>query len=384
MPIHFSEKELESRRKAVCGTLQERKLDALLMFRQESMYWLTGYDTFGYSMFQCLVLKSDGTITLLTRAPDLRTAWYTSIIKDVRVWVDREGMNPAADLKEVLVSHKLQGKRLGIELASYGLTAFHWLQVQSALDGFCELVDSSDLVSGHRSIKSPAELVYVRKAAQLGDLALDEAAQLSRVGAFEGDILAAMQGAVFRGGGDYAGNEFIIGSGDGALMVRYVTGRRHLDKDDQLTLEFAGAYRRYHACLMRTILVGRPDPRNIDMYNVCRDAMSAAESKIKPGNTMGEVFDAQANVIDDGGYADHRFHACGYGLGAVYNPLWVDPPMFYKGNPLVIRPNMVFFLHMILPNYETKRAMTLGHTVLVTEKGCEALSSRSLDLIING
>ena len=99
---------------------------------------------------------------------------------------------------------------------------------------------------------------------------------------------------------------------------------------------------------------------------------------------MGEVFDAQAKVIDDGGYADHRFHACGYGLGAVYNPLWVDPPMFYKGNPLVIRPNMVFFLHMILPNYETKRAMTLGHTVLVTEKGCEALSSRSLDLIING
>jgi Xaa-Pro aminopeptidase len=56
----------------------------------------------------------------------------------------------------------------------------------------------------------------------------------------------------------------------------------------------------------------------------------------------------------------------------------------YKGNPLVMHPNMVFFLHMILPDYDNKRAMTLGHTVLVTEKGCEPLSHRSLDLIING
>ena len=293
-------------------------------------------------------------------------------------------MNPAHDMKDMLVSQKSQGKRLGIEMASYGLTAFHWLQVQAALEGFCNLVDASDLVSEHRAIKSPAELVYVRKAAQLGDLALDEAARSARPSAFEGDILAAMQGAVFKGGGDYAGNEFIIGSGDGALMVRYITGRRYLDTNDQLTLEFAGSYRRYHACLMRTILVGRPDPINIDMYNVCRDALHVAQEKVKPGNTMGEVFDAQAKTIDEGGYSKHRFNACGYGLGAVYTPLWVDPPMFYTNNPVVIRPNMVFFLHMILPNYDTKRAMTLGHTVLVTEKGCEQLSDRSLDLIMNG
>ena len=383
MPIHFTEAELESRKNAVCHSLKSRNLDGLLMFRQESMYYLTGYDTFGYSMFQCLFLKADGTVMLLTRAPDLRTAWYTSNIKDVRIWVDKEGMNPAQDLKAALVSHKCQGKRLGIELASYGLTAFHWLQVQAALEGFCELVDASDLVSELRSVKSSAELVYVRKAAGLGDLALDEAARLSRPGAFEGDILAAMQGAVFKGGGDYAGNEFIIGSGDGALMVRYITGRRHLDTDDQLTLEFAGAYRRYHACLMRTILVGRPDPRNLEMYKVCLEALAACQQKVRPGNTMGEVFDAQAKVIDDAGYGKHRFNACGYGLGAVYTPLWVDPPMFYKGNPLLIRPNMVFFLHMILPDYDSKRAMTLGHTVLVTENGCEPLSQRSLDLIVN-
>src|SRR3546814_7647767 len=124
------------------------------------------------------------------------------------------------------------------------------------MDGFATLVDASELVSRLRMVKSPAELAYVRRAAELADAALDEAHRLTGPGADEGEILAAMQGAVFRGGGDYPGNEFIIGSGPDALLCRYFTGRRVLDATDQLTLEFAGAYRHYHACLMRTIPVG--------------------------------------------------------------------------------------------------------------------------------
>ena len=61
-----------------------------------------------------------------------------------------------------------------------------------------------------RSVKSPREIEYARRAATLADDAWDEAVRLARPGAFEGDILAAMQGAVFRGGGDYAGNEFFL------------------------------------------------------------------------------------------------------------------------------------------------------------------------------
>ena len=72
------------------------------MFKQESMYWLTGYDTFGFSMFQCLVLTARGDVSLLTRAPDRGTALYTSNISDIRVWADGEGVNPALDLRDHL------------------------------------------------------------------------------------------------------------------------------------------------------------------------------------------------------------------------------------------------------------------------------------------
>ena len=63
-------------------------------------------------------------------------------------------------------------------------------------------------------------------------LALDKAHRLAGPGAFEGDIIAAMQGAVFRGGGDDPANEYIIGSGQDALLYRYFTGRRTLDARD--------------------------------------------------------------------------------------------------------------------------------------------------------
>ena len=55
MAIHFSEQELADRRTAVTNEMAIRGLDGLLMFRQESMYYLTGYDTFGYCFFSAYI-----------------------------------------------------------------------------------------------------------------------------------------------------------------------------------------------------------------------------------------------------------------------------------------------------------------------------------------
>ena len=73
--------------------------------------------------------------------------------------------------------------------------------------------------------------------------------------------------------------------------------------------------------------------------------------------------------------------ACGYGMGAVYNPIWVDFPMFYEGNPLEMQSGQVFFLHMILMDSDAGLAMCSGHSVLVTETGVERLSRHPLDLV---
>jgi Xaa-Pro dipeptidase len=382
MGIHFSTSELSQRRQAATRAMAERGLDGLLVFRQESMYYLTGYDTFGYCFFQCLYLGADGRMVLLTRSPDLRQARHTSVIEDIRVWVDVAGKNPADDLRDILAEYGCRSARLGIEFDAYGLTAHNWRRVEASLDGFCTLEDASDLVSRQRVVKSEAELEYVRKAAALADDALEEAVRLTRQGAFEGDILAAMHSAIFSGGGDYPGNEFIISSGKDALLCRYYSGRRHLEADDQLTIEHAGIYRHYHACLMRTLLTGVAHPDHAAMFEACADAMQACIEALRPGRAIGEVFDAHARALDAAGFREHRMNACGYSLGTTYTPTWMDWPMFYEGNPVEAAPDMVFFIHIIIANSDTERAMTLGQTVRVTDSGCERLSRLPLELVV--
>jgi Xaa-Pro dipeptidase len=106
-----------------------------------------------------------------------------------------------------------------------------------------------------------------------------------------------MQGIIFAGGGDYPGNEFIIGSAE--------------------------------------------------------DALQACKEALLPGRPIGEVFDAYAKTCDDAGMQDHRLNATGYSMGTTFAPNWMDWPMFYHANPVIAEPNMVFFLHMILMDSET-------------------------------
>jgi len=275
-----------------------------------------------------------------------------------------------------------RNQHLGIELDSYGLTGRNWGAVQSALESFCTLTDASEVVTRLRMVKSQAELLFVEQAAKLADDALDEAVSLARPGENEGRILAGMHSVMFSAGGDYPGNEFIIGSGRDALLCRYHSGRRVLDDKDQLTLEFAGVYRHYHACLMRTLIIGSPCRQQIVMHSVCREALAACRENVRPGNSMGTVFDAHTEVMDEGGFQAHRLNACGYSLGATFTPTWMDYPMFFHGNSEPIAAGMVLFLHMILMNSEEGYAMTLGETIQVTEAGAVRLSRHGTDLIV--
>lgn len=380
--LHFDRAEFAARQQATLAAMAEARLDALLVFRQESMFWLTGYDTFGYVYFQCLVLRADGRMALLTRRPDLLQAKLTSVIDDVRVWIDRADATPQAELLPLLGELGLSGKHLGIEFESYGLTGASCLKLLAALDGHATHEDASFLVSRLRLRKSPAEIAFVRRAAALADDALDAALRLAAPGADEATIHAAMRAAVLAGDGDDPGNPFIVGSGDHALLVRYASGRRKLAAHDQLTLEFAGTYRHYHACLMRTICVGVASPLHVRFHAAAAEALSACIDACRLGNTLDHVFRAHADTFDRAGLGSARLNACGYALGTTFQPNWMDWPMIVSGNPVVIEPGQVFFLHMILADAATNTAMAPGLTVLVGEAGAEVLSRHDIKLVV--
>ena len=381
MTLHFTRAEFDQRLKRLQRAMAAEKLDAVLLFNQASMYWLTGYDTFGYCFFQCLAVTGDGRMALLTRSADLRQAQLTSIIEDIRIWVDGDDADPVGDLAGLLGELGLAGKRLGVEWDNPGLTARNGRRLAQGLEGRAELVDADRLVDRLRLVKSEAELAYVREAGRLCDAALEAAIAHTHAGAEEGVILARMHDAIFEAGGDYPGNPFIIGSGPAALLCRYKSGRRRLDEDDQLTLEWAGVCRHYHVAAMRTLVVGAPSDQHRALHDAAREALLACEDHLRVGETMGGIFEAHARTLDRHGLGAHRLNACGYSLGTAFAPCWMDWPMFYAGNPVPLEPGMVMFLHMIIADSDSGTAMTLGRTSVVTEGTPEPLSKLGLELI---
>ena len=102
---------------------------------------------------------------------------------------------------------------------------------------------------------------------------------------------------------------------------------------DTLAVELAATYRRYNCCIERTIVVGKPSPAHVEQHKVVRAATEAVLDAFVPGDPLGRVDEVHRKVLDEAGFAEQRFAACGYSLGATYRPSWMDvPPMIFTGN----------------------------------------------------
>ena len=381
--LHFSRHEFDRRLAAARASLVREGFDGLVMFRQDSMYYLTGYDTSGYTMFQGMYLGADGTLALLTRTADRIQSRETSIVEDIRIWRDREDASPGDDLRAMLEDCGCRGKRIGIEYHAYGLTGQRAKMVDAALAGFCELADGSDLVRRLRLVKSEEELAYVRRAGELCDRILEVSAECTVPGASVKSVYGAMMQALMEGGGDPTASRWPMGAGDAAVFCRYHTGDEIVAARDQVVFEPAAAYRHYHAAMMYNILTGTPDLRQVAMNRACAEAIDACQSVLRPGNTVGDVFDAHARTLAGAGFGHASLAACGYTMGAMYPPTWMDWPMVWAGNPQVLEPGMVFFLHMILLDDTTGLSMCIGETAIVTDGECERVNHIPREPIVN-
>ena len=382
--LPFSLDEHLSRQSRLRSELKRRSLDALLVFAQESHFWLTGYDTGGYVFFQCAVVTADDRpIVLLTRRPDLVQARQTSTIEDIRVWWDADDANPTMDLRTILNELGLKGGRIGVELNTHGLTGWNLWRLQGALDDWCTLIDDDHLIRKLRLVKSPSEIAYARKAAEILDRSLDAVIAASRPGVLDSEIKAAYLTSILADGADMPPNPPLFNSGPRAVYGRGVSEPRRIEAQDQILVEYPVAYRRYNVKTEWTILFGKVPQAHRKIYDVARDTLHRMTEVARPGTTLGEIFDVHAQGLDDGGYRKHRYGATGYSVGCTFSPTSMDvPPMIYSGNATVCAPGMTLFYHVMIGDSDTGYGMGVGHTLLVTEGAPEVLTGLPDDLTV--
>ena len=382
--LPFTREEHLARQAKLRSALAESGFDAILVFAQESHYWLTGYDSGGFVFFQCAVVTANETpITLLTRRPDLLQARQTSTIEDIRLWWDAEDADPAGALREILREKGLAGKRIAVEMNTHGLTGWNLYRIQAAMAGFCTLEFDRHMIRLLRLIKSPAEIEVMRQAGRLLDDSLAAVIDATRPGVMDSSLTATYLSVVLGGGGDMPPNAPLFNSGARAVYGRGVSQPRRLEAIDQIVVEYPVALRRYNVKTEWTILLGHATDAQRRMYDTVRATLARMTEIARTGITLGEIFDAHAQGLDDAGYRAHRFGATGYSVGLTYAPTSMDvPPMIYTGNPTRCVPGMVLFYHVMLGDSETGYAMGVGHTLLVTDGAAELLTGLPDDLTV--
>jgi len=365
--IHFSREEFAERQQRACEQMTAQELDGVLLFKFEDMYWLTGYDSDGFTIFGCMFLGTDGQLTHLARPADLGNASYSSICEDIRIAPDSQDASRAGQIREMLNSLGMRDKRIGIQVDTMGLTPRLFLEVRAELENWCELIIAPDFIRQLRLIKSPQELTYLRKAGEIMDIVMDKTIDATYSGAYEGDIYATFYDSLFRLGADLPAHIPPLGSGKSALNLRYTSKRKHVLNNDQVTLELGVAYRHYHAASMCVVLTG-PDinERHLKMHETSVIALDAVQSILRPGTTVGEIYDAYRSSLEDNGEKDAVLTVCGYTMGATCPPTWMEQPLIFEGNPLVLEENMSFFTHMILNDRASGRSMAVAEQAIIT------------------
>ena len=373
--IHFSREEFAERQQRAREQMAAQELDGVLLFKFEDMYWLTGYDSDGFTIFGCMFLGTDGQLTHLARPADLGNASYSSICKDIRIAPDSQDVSRAGQIREMLNSLGMQGKRIGIQVDTMGLTPRLFLEIQVELENWCELIIAPDFIRQLRLIKSPQELTYLRKAGEIMDIVMDKTIDATCSGAYEGDIYATFYDSLFRLGADLPAHIPPLGSGKSALNLRYTSKRKHVLNNDQVTLELGVAYRHYHAASMCVVLTG-PDinDRHLKMHETSVIALDAVQSILRPGTTVGEIYDAYRSSLEDNGEKDAVLTVCGYTMGATCPPTWMEQPLIFEGNPLVLEENMSFFTHMILNDRASGRSMAVAEQAIITVDAPEIIT----------
>lgn len=373
----FSEGEIDRRLAALRSGLAARQLAAAVIAQPENVFYLTGLDHWGYFAPHLLIVPADGTPVLVTRAMERVTIERQVRAATFRGHVDSE---TAADVaRRVLAELGLAGAPVGLEFWTAGLSHGLALALTSGFDA--RWSDLSGLVDELRLVKSPEEIVLLRRAAAVSRAAADAAMAAIAAGAFEREVAASCMAAMIRAGGQPPGFGPFIRPGSRLGEEHATWGDSRYRRGQSVFLELAGCIARYHAPLGRLVYLEAPPEADDRMAEVVADAFGAVLAALRPGARARNVYAAWQGVVDDAGLAFYRRHHCGYAVGIGCPPSWTGGNLVVGLRPdsdLEIRQGMTF--HVLSWLMATGRGDAfVSNTVLVGPNGAEVLTGTVLD-----
>ncbi|WP_213993746.1 Xaa-Pro peptidase family protein [Sodalis sp. dw_96] len=373
----FPQQEFDSRIAKLQAILKDNNIDLYLTSGAENIFYLSGQQTPGYYVFQCLAIPVQGTPFLVLRELESYNARFNTYLNHLYGYGD--GFSPAEALASAIEQEGWKGKRIAIDRNAWFLTVNIFAELSARLG---EMQDGSGYAESLRRVKSPLEILALEEAARENDAGMAAGIQAAKAGVDENAIAGAIMGATITAGSEYMGMEPFVTSGPRSGVPHTTWRRRVIQQGDVVVLETAGCHHRYHAALFRTIMVGDVPQKARDWYDITRTALAAAMAAMKPGNLCSDVHDAAQRVIDAGGATDAYRKRTGYSMGISFAPDWGEGNILHlnKGYDVELVEGMAFHIPITLREY-AQFTVACSETVIVTRSGCRSLSKISQDLI---
>jgi Xaa-Pro dipeptidase len=267
-------------------------------------------------------------------------------VRDVRTY--RYGRDDSLALVAAVVKEKgLSGRRLGADLRSFALPTARGQRLLSLL-GPATVEDGTERIGLLRATKSPAEIAYVRQAAEYAHAGMEAAFAAIRSGRTEIEIAADIEYAVRSHGSDSPAMPTWMTSGRRTGYSHLTPTDRIVQAGELVLIAFAGVARRYHCSMYRTVSLGEPPARIREVYAVAEEALHAGARAAAVGVLAAEVEEAALVPLRRAGLDAFLAQRFGYGVSAGYPPSWLEPLDIVRGSTQRLAAGMVFCLHCVL------------------------------------
>ncbi len=354
---------MKDRIKRVRQKMQEDGLDAFLIDSPENRFYLTGFTgTAGKVLF---TPEKNFFLTDFRYTEQARKQILDYHILEIKQKFEEELVKLVKDEKV---------KRMGFE--SEVVTYEQYEKYKESFEGI-ELTAAKNLVKDLRLIKDTDEIDRIKKAVMITDKAFEYILGKVKPGISEKELALEMEFFLKKQGGTKNAFDFIVASGKRSSLPHGVASDKLLESGDFITFDFGTFYKGYCSDLTRTIVIGKPNSKQKEIYEVVLTAQQEVIKKIKPGMTCEETDGIARDIIKKAGFADNFGHGLGHGIGLEIHE---GPRVSYTSED-VLKPGMVITDEpgIYIPDWGGVR---IEDDLLITEEGCEVLNKAPKELMI--
>ena len=374
----FSDEEFQRRVRKTKQAMDKGSMEMLLVMDPANMNYLTGYDGWSFYVHQGVIVSLDAPYpSWFGREQDSNGARITSCLPDDCIYgypdeyVQSRYTHTMRWVADLLREKGLEKRRFGLEMDGYWFNARMYLTLLEELPE-AVLMDGTNLVNWIKTVKSPAEITYIKQAAQICEKVMQTAVDEIDVGVWEKDAAAKVSAAQIAGMDGFGGSSpaiFPIMPSAERTSSAHLTfdPDRQYRKNDVVLLELSGARHRYHAPLSRTVFLGEPPQ---DLQKTAGDVVAGLQetlSFIKPGVTADEVEERWRQAIAHTGLV--KPSRVGYSFGLNYVPDWGEHTVSLRpGDKTILEPGMT--LHFMPGIWLETYGFECSEPILVAETGC--------------